>query len=156
MGRRMEGGAGRREMGSGRRTGQDGGARERAVRGFQEILTLPQMGGRPWGTVCHCHSQLGASPRLGDLWKRGQQADKNCLGEGGDQSVCAFGITGLGPPLWCWVYPEDSSASGCPCSAMGKVEPSLGSSGVSPPGISPGLGAAGPGGCGGGETLPYL
>ena len=78
------------------------GARERgrwAVRGFQEILTLPQMGGRPWGTVCHCHSQLGASPRLGDLWKRGQQADKNCLGEGGDQSVCAFGISGLGPPL---------------------------------------------------------
>ena len=84
------------------------------MRAFQEILTLHQMGGRPWGTVCNSHSQLGASPRLGDLWKREQQADKNCLGEGGDQSVCAFGISGLGPPLWYWVYPEDSSAVAAP------------------------------------------
>lgn len=113
------------------------------MRGLQEILTLPQRGGPPWGTVTHnCHSQLGVSPRPGDLWKRGQQADRNCLREGGDQSVCAFGISGLGPPPWCWVYPEDSSAGGCPCSAVEIVEPSLGSSGVSPPGISPGLGGA--------------
>lgn len=175
VGRRMEGGAGGRWGRDSEQTssapapgitGQDRDARERRLRGKRAVgseglardLDLSPHGGRPWGTVCHYHSQLEASPapRLGDLGKCGQQANKNCLGEEGDQSFCAFGFSGLGPPPWCWVYPEDSSAGGCPCSAVGKVEPSLGSSGVSPPGISPGLGAGGGGGCGGGEELPYL
>lgn len=35
----------------------------------------------PWDTMCHCHSQLGAYPRCGDFWKRGQQAAHSCLAE---------------------------------------------------------------------------
>ena len=49
--------------------------------GLARNLDLAPDRGRPWGTVRHCHSQLGVSPRPGDLWKRGQQ-DSDCLGEG--------------------------------------------------------------------------
>ena len=44
--------------------------------GLQEILTLfppPPQWVSCWGTLCHCHSQLGACPRRGDICNVGSK-----------------------------------------------------------------------------------
>lgn len=78
-------------------TGQDRGARERRLRGKRAVgneglardLDLSPHGGRPWGTVCHYHSQLEAPPPppawgLGEVWA----ASKQELLGGGGRSIC--------------------------------------------------------------------